>query len=79
MKHTCEGCVWYGNCDGTVRCSYYDPVDETEEVETKESRLDKREFRKEWLLYMNADNDVDYCEQPVVFYGDKLSKTKGGD
>lgn len=79
MRKSCEGCMWHGKCDGKARCLYYDPIDETEEAETIESRRDRRAFRNEWLLYINVDDDVDYCEEPVIFCDVKLIKTNGGD
>ena len=57
----------------------YDPVDDTEHVVRKEQIMDKQDFTSDWLLYLNRDDDVDYCEEPVNLTDVELIKTVGGD
>lgn len=79
MKRSCEGCYWFGNCSGRELCGMYDPVDDTEHVVRKEQIMDKQDFTSDWLLYLNRDDDVDYCEEPVNSTDVELIKTVGGD
>lgn len=79
MKRTCEGCYWFGKCTERKPCGQYDPIDDGEWVVHREQILDKKNFIEDWLLYMNRDSDVDYCEEPVNSSEHKLVLTKGGD
>ncbi|MBP5285785.1 MAG: hypothetical protein ILO34_06710, partial [Kiritimatiellae bacterium] len=33
-------------------------------IVTREQRIDRQNFTEDWLLYLNRDDDVDYCEEP---------------
>lgn len=78
MKRTCKGCYWYGRCIDNRPCGMYDPVDESARIITREQNLDRQNFTEDWLLYMNRDDDVDYCEEPVTLSETELVKTTGG-
>lgn len=56
----------------------YDPADEAERIITREQHIDRQNFTEDWLLYLNRDDDVDYCEEPVKLSDNKLVKTMGG-
>lgn len=78
MKRTCEGCFWYDRCAERQPCGMYDPADENEWIVTREQSIDRKNFTEDWLLYMNRDDDVDYCEEPVKLSDDELIITLGG-
>ena len=79
MRKLCDGCIWQEDCSGRVRCGYYTPMDESEEVVTREQLLDRKNFNEDWAEYMVRDDDVDWCEEPVNDYGQELIKTKRRD
>lgn len=80
MKSGCSSCIWFGSCDGTHRCEYYEPVEDTQDsAESAEERSGRAVFRREWSRYVNRDSDVDYTENAVRSCDGGRYNSKGGD
>ena len=50
-KSNCQHCLWGNKCCSDDNCEYYDPLDETEDLDIYiEER--RKEFYAEWLIYI---------------------------